>query len=396
MRRLLAVNTGSSSLKLGVFHAVHQVWRERSIHVARVGDTQSRLTVHDEAGHVLLDERRRIADHADALRCAFDSLDALTDVTGVGHRIVRSARRYQVAEELTPALVEELRPLASLDPDHTPQSLAVIAESQRLFPAARHFACFDSAFHRTMPVVAQLYPLPRRFFDQGILRFGFHGLSCEYIISRLRSLHPAAAEGRLIVAHLGSGASLTAVAAGQSVDTTMGFSPTSGITMSTRSGDLDPTILLHMQDTLHKSTADLRALTNQQSGLLGISGSTSDMRELLEREVWDAAAAEAVALFCYIAKKHLGALMTVLGGIDTLVFTGGIGEHAAPVRRRICAGLESFGIVIDSARNSQGEPIISSEGSRVTVRVMSTDEEMMIAMHVRRQLTEVGNKNVSF
>jgi acetate kinase len=395
MLRVLAANAGSSSLKLALFTAAPELERERSVHIAGVGNARSRLTVHDGSGRLIFDERRPIPSHAAAFQAAVESVEALKRVDAVGHRIVRVGREHPPAERITATLLEEFGSIAALDPDHAPQALAVFAEAERACPAAHHFACYDCAFHRTMPAVAQRYPLPRALFDEGVLRLGFHGLSCEYIIERLRSIDPAAAEGRLIVAHLGSGASLTAARGGCSLETTMGFSPTGGMAMSTRSGDLDPSVLLYLQERRHTSAADLRTLVNQQSGLLGVSGSTGDMRELLEREASDARAGDAVALFCYTARKHLGALMTVLEGLETLVFTGGIGEHAAPVRQRICAGLEAFGIVLDAERNARADSIISSERSRAVVRVMATDEEAMIAAHVRRLIAPDGVDDVS-
>ncbi len=395
MLRVLAANAGSSSLKLALFTAAPELARERSVQIARVGTDSSRLAVQDGGGRVVLDEQRTIPSHAAAFQAAVESVEALKQVDAVGHRIVRIGREHPPVERITPALVEELRSIAAIDPDHAPQALAVFAEAERLCPAAHHFACYDCAFHRTMPAVAQRYPLPRALFEEGVLRLGFHGLSCEYTIERLRSIDAAAAEGRLIIAHLGSGASLTAARGGRSVETTMGFSPTGGMAMSTRSGDLDPSVLLYLHERLHTSASDLRILVNQQSGLLGVSGSTGDMRELLEREASDARAGDAVALFCYTARKHLGALMAILGGLETLVFTGGIGEHAAPIRQRICAGLEAFGIVVDAARNARADSIISSGRSRVVIRVIATDEEAMIAAHVRRLMASDGVDDVS-
>jgi acetate kinase len=395
MPRLLAVNAGSSSVKLALFSLSRDLQSEVSVQVDRIGHDQSRLTVRDTTtGRVRADEQR-VPDHAAAFRAAVESIDAAEHIEAVGHRVVRAERHHALAEAITPSLMKELGSMTDVDPDHAPQILAVIAEARRHYPAARHFACFDSAFHRTMPTVAQRYPLPAPLVDDGILRFGFHGLSCESVIDQLRSIDPRTVDGRVIVAHLGSGASLTAVAGGRSLDTTMGFSPTGGIVMSTRTGDLDPSVLLFLQERHHKSAAELRRLVNQQSGLLGVSGSTGDMRELLAREASDGRAADAVALFCYTARKHLGGLVAVLGGVDTLVFTGGIGEHAAPIRDRVCAGLEGIGIVLDPVRNARGDPVISSEGGGTVVRVLAANEELMIAKHVRRLLASDGVDDVS-
>ncbi|MBM2811045.1 MAG: acetate kinase, partial [Chloroflexi bacterium] len=225
--------------------------------------------------------------------------------------------------------------------------------------------------------------------------YGFHGLSYQYIMQRLRAEAPAAAEGRLIIAHLGNGASMAAVHGGVAVDTTMGFTPTGGLMMSTRSGDLDPGVLLYLLEFQRMSPVAINTLVNQQAGLLGVSEISGDMRDLLERESADPRAAEAIELFCYQAKKFLGALAAVLGGLDTLVFTGGIGEHAAPVRQSICAGLEFLGIDLDLDRNAAHAPVISHDGSRAVVRVMETDEDLMIARHTHRLIGPRGASDVS-
>jgi acetate kinase len=247
-----------------------------------------------------------------------------------------------------------------------------------------------------MPRVARIYALPRRVTEAGIVRYGFHGLSCEYVMERLRTADRASADGRIVIAHLGNGASMTAVRGGVGVDTTMGFTPTGGLVMGTRTGDLDPGVLLHMLLSTGMAPAEVSELVNREAGLLGVSGKSADMRDLLSREEHEPRAAEAISLFCYQAKKFLGALAAVLGGLDTLVFTGGIGAHAAPVRWRICEGLEFLGIRLVPRRNAAHAPIISCDDNPVTVRVMRTNEDLMIARHTRRLVTEEGVKNVPF
>jgi acetate kinase len=245
-----------------------------------------------------------------------------------------------------------------------------------------------------MPEVAQMYPLPPRYAEMGIIRYGFHGLSYEYIMGELARLNPAAAAGRVVIAHLGNGASMAAVGGGRGVDTSMGFTPTGGLVMGTRTGDLDPGVLLYLLQSEGMSPADVNRLVNAQSGLLGVSESSADMHDLLDREHDDPRAVAAVALFCYTAKKVLGALAAVLGGIDTLVFTAGIGERATPVRERICAGLEYLGIELDPERNAESAAVISREGAPVTVRVVETNEDLMIARHTRRVLQERRESHV--
>ena len=273
-------------------------------------------------------------------------------------------------------------------PDHLPQSIQAMQAAVKAYPNLPQVACFDTAFHRHMPRIAQLYPLPRHFADEGVIRYGFHGLSYEYIMQELRAMAPQEAEGRVLIAHLGNGASMAAVRGGIGIDTTMGFTPAGGLMMGTRTGDLDPGVLLYLLAERGMTPAALNELVNRQAGLLGVSGISADMRDLLERESADGHAAEAVALFCYQAKKYLGALAAVLGGLDTLVFTGGIGEHAASVRLRICEGLEFLGIRIDPRRNEAHAPVISREGSSATVRVMQTDEDLMIARHTRELMEQ--------
>ncbi len=271
-----------------------------------------------------------------------------------------------------------------------PQALDAIRTVGEAYPHLPQVACFDTAFHRHMPPVARRYALPRAYADAGVIRYGFHGLSYEYIMQALGAADRAAADGRVIVAHLGNGASMAAVRGGIGIETTMGFTPTGGLVMGTRSGDLDPSVVLYLLRARGLAPDDASALLNKESGMRGVSGTSGDMRDLLEKKSTDPRAAEAVDLFCYQAKKSLGALAAALGGVETLVFTGGIGEHAAPVRERICANLDFLGIRLDPARNAAHAPIISPDDAPVTVRVMPTDEDLMIARHTAHLLAEGG------
>jgi acetate kinase len=299
---------------------------------------------------------------------------------------VHGGTEYFEPRLVTPELIAALRELVPLAPEHLPHEIKAIEAAQRAYPTLRQIACFDTAFHRHMPRVAQTYALPRYFRDQGLLRYGFHGLSYEYILDELRKVAPETADDRLIIAHLGNGASMAAVRQARSVDTTMGFTPAGGLVMGTRPGDLDPGVIAHLLGKTGLNLAGFNDLVNHQAGLLGISGITSDMKELLGKETTDPHAAEAVELFCYQAKKFLAALTAVLGGLDSLIFTAGIGEDAASIRWRICRDLDYLGIRVDRARNDQNEPVISSAGSPVTVRVMKTNEELMIARHAAKLL----------
>jgi acetate kinase len=290
-------------------------------------------------------------------------------------------------------MVVELRQFSPFDPDHMPEEILLTEAFHRRFPDLPQVACFDTTFHHDLPCVAQMLPIPRRYEAQGVRRYGFHGLSYAFLMEELARLAgPDAAQGRVILAHLGNGASLAAVRHGNSVDTSMSFTPTAGVPMSTRSGDLDPGLVWYLARTEKMSAKQFNEMVNFRSGLLGISETSSDMRDLLKHETQDVRAAEAVALFCYQVKKWIGAFAAALGGLDTLVFAGGIGENAPPVRVRICEGLGFLGIELEEKRNAANECVISAAASRVAVRVIRTDEELMIAKTVC-QVLGLGCKN---
>ena len=292
---------------------------------------------------------------------------------------------HTAPELVTPELLDELRTIRPYDPDHLPSEIELIETVRQRHPELTQVACFDTAFHRTMPRVAKLLPIPRRYDAKGVQRYGFHGLSYAYLMEELVRLgDPAATNGRIVLAHLGNGASMAAVRDGKSIDTSMGFTPTAGLVMSTRSGDLDPGVAPYLARTEQMTTDQFYAMVNRKSGLLGVSDISSDMRDLLAQEAHDVRAAEAVALFCYQAKKWIGAFAAALGGLDTLVFAGGIGENAPCVRARICGELGFLGVEIDELRNMETAGVISKFGSRATVRVVHTDEEQMIARSVYR------------
>jgi acetate kinase len=388
--RILTINAGSSSLKAALYDMDRSERLTLAVQDERIGQSGSRMRIADGAGVTLLDRTADLDDHETAARAFLDWLQhhrPEAAPNAVGHRIVHGGRAHRAPHLLTADVLTDLQQLVPVDPDHLPQALAVIQVTTRAYPAIPQVVCFDTAFHRSLPRVAQLYPLPPRFAEAGVIRYGFHGLSCEFIVQALEVMDARAAQGRIIIAHLGNGASLTAVREGASVDTTMGFTPTGGIMMGTRPGDLDPGVLVHLFEAQGTSPAALNRLVNHEAGLLGVSGLSGDMRDLLGTEASDPRAADAVALFCYLARKSVGALVAVLGGLDTLIFTAGIGEHAAPIRERICQGLEFLGLELDAGRNDRHAPIISRDGSRVVVRVMKTDEDLMIARHVRHLLS---------
>jgi len=363
-----------------------------AISVAYSGGASARLKITDANGVTLLDSSVKGTDSNAALQTMFAWLDKreyLSGLKAAGHRLVHGGARYTEPQRITPKFLSALKKLVPLDPDHLPAAIKGIQFVAKKFPKLAQVACFDTAFHSSLPTVAKMYALPRRFYDDGVRRYGFHGLSFEYIVGELRRLDAKLAAGRVIVAHLGSGASMVALQDGKSVDTSMGFMPLEGLVMSARSGDVDPGLLLYLFAEKKMSAKAAGALLNKQSGLLGVSGTTGDMRELQEKSKQDPHAAEAIDLFCYRAKKYIGAYAAALGGLDALVFTGGIGEHAPAIRERICSGLDFLGIHLDTGQNATNAPVISASDSRVNVRVIQTNEDLMIVRHV---ITVLGEK----
>jgi acetate kinase len=386
---ILSINGGSSSLKFANYRIAGDEQLMLSGSITRIGSHDSQFHIADSDGHTRIDQACDLPDHASAVRqlgdwLAKESHDLHLDA--VGHRIVHGGAAFSQPIALSGAVLTTLTSLMPLAPEHLPQELAVINAISQLYPLLPQILCFDTAFHHTLPAVARQYALPSRFGDAGIVRYGFHGLSYESILHTLRQTDRHAANQRLLVAHLGNGASMAAIEQGRSVETTMGFTPTGGLVMSTRTGDLDPGVLLYMIETLGLDPAAVRHLVSHEAGLLGISGSSGDVGDLLREETTNARAAAALAMFCYQARKSVGGLVAVLGGIDTLVFTGGIGEHVPAIRARICAGLEHLGIRLAPERNAHDAPIISHDASQVTVRVLHTNEELVIARHTAATL----------
>src|SRR5260221_12157496 len=388
--RILTINGGSSSIKFALFEAGESPRRILAGGIERIGlpDASFRVKSLNQADN--FSRPVTASNHTAAVGALMDWIeergggDALA---AVGHRVVHGGPRYSKPQRITPEMVEELRRLVPFDPDHLPEEILLTEAFHRRFPDLPQVACFHTAFHHDLPRGAQQLPIPRRYEAQGVRRYGFHGLSYEFLIGELaRQAGAEAAQGRLILAHLGNGASLAAVRDGKPVDTSMGFTPTAGVPMSTRSGDLDPGLVWYLARTDKMSAQQFKAMVNFESGLLGVSETSSDMRDLLDREAHDVQAAEAVALFCYQVKKWIGSFAAALGGLDTLVFAGGIGENAPPIRERICDGLGFLGIELDEKHNVANAGVISSETSRTSVRMIRTDEEWVIASMVCRVL----------
>jgi acetate kinase len=383
---ILAINGGSSSIKFTLFEGARSLRRILDGRIERIGMPEANLSL---SGIDQTDNRSRsvaVPNHAAAVGVLMELIERRSGrdaLAAVGHRIVQGGQKYYKPQLISPGLLEDLHKLTPLDPEHLPGEILLVEALRRRFPDLPQIACFDTAFHHDMPRVAKMLAIPRRYEAQGVRRYGFHGLSYAFLIGELARLgDPAATNGRVVLGHLGNGASLAAVRDGKPVDTTMGFTPAAGVPMSTRSGDLDPGLVWYLARTERMTAEQFNDMVNFQSGLLGISETTSDMRDLLDHEANDVRAAEAVAMFCYQVKKGVGALAATLGGVDTLVFAGGIGENAPTVRARICEGLEFLGIKLDEERNAANDSLISSAASRVAVRVIHTDEQLMIAKTV--------------
>jgi acetate kinase len=386
----LVLNAGSSSLKFCVFARPQDgAWRlEARGQIEGIG-TSPRLSAKDGSGGVLADQvlNEAVRDG----RAAFDSLAAWlrsrfggARVLGVGHRVVHGGARFAGPAIVTPEILEELRRLIPLAPLHQPHNLAAIEAVFDRLPGVPQVACFDTAFHRGQPAVAELVPLPGEIRVAGVQRYGFHGLSYEYIASVLPEVAPEIARGRVIVAHLGSGASLCALRDGRSVDSSFGFTALDGLCMGTRPGALDPGVVLYLFQGLGLSAAEVEAILYKKSGLLGISGKSNDMRDLVGSD--DPGARLAVDYFVFQATKQIGALAGALGGLDGLVFTAGIGENSVEVRRRIGESCAWLGVEIDPEANARKGPRISTAGSRASAWVVPTNEELMIARHTGRLL----------
>jgi acetate kinase len=387
--RVLTINSGSSSIKFALYEPGEQLKRTLYGEIERIGLHGTTLTFRGLTRNEQGSRSIEVSDHKSAVNYLIDWLEEqkeFSSVSAVGHRVVHGMNHIE-PEIITQELLDELHRIAPYDPDHLPREIELIEVFRRRHPKLSQVACFDTSFHRTMPRVAKLLPIPRHFDEKGIQRYGFHGLSYSYLIEELANVAgEKASKGRVILAHLGSGASLAAVHDGKSIDTSMGFTPVGGIPMGTRPGDLDPGVAWYIMKSENLTPKQFNKLINHESGLLGISETSSDMQDLLAKENDDVRAAEAVALFCYQVKKWIGSFAAALGGLDTLIFAGGIGEKSPVIRSRICNGLEFLGIELEEKQNMANAPIISTDSGQAIVRVIHTDEEYMIAGTVCRVL----------
>ena len=379
------IKAGSSSLRFALCEMGKEITRKFVGKFERIGSAGAGLTTEDFSNNEKTRKAITMADHVESIPILVEWLEKaipIGAVAGIGHRIVHGGPRYFEPQQVDGAMLKELRRLSPADPTHLPAEISVIENLAERYPKTPQFACFDTAFHRSMPRVARLLPIPRRYFGQGVQRYGFHGLSYSCQVGELERIEGAPIKGRIILAHLGSGASLAAVRDGKCIDTTMAFTPAAGLMMSARSGDIDPGLPAYFARTERMNAEQFDRMINAESGLLGVSETSPDVRDLLEKENSDARAAEALALFCYQVKKWIGALSAALGGLDMLVFSGGIGQNSAAIRERISEGLGYLGVELNRVLNTAHEPVISEEGSKVTVRVIRTDEELYLAQSV--------------
>jgi acetate kinase len=386
MKNLLVQNSGSSSLKFSVFRLDNKELRPLvGGNLSGIATDSGHFTIKGNSDYQDFDEKLNLGNHSQAVAKLMEWLkgNLQNRIDAVGHRVVHGGRHFVKPRQIDDELVTSLRALSRFAPLHLPPAIETINSSRTQFPDVPHVACFDTSFHRTMPERAKVLPLSKElFFEDGVEKFGFHGISYEAVMSKLADIaNLNVADKKIIIAHLGNGCSMAAIKDGKSIDTTMGFSPTGGLVMGTRSGDIDPGLISFFVREKNMSADDFVSFTNTKSGLLGLSGISSDMQELIAAEENSADAKRALEIFCYQARKYIGALSAALGGLDMLVFTGGIGEHSDTIRERICSDLEYLGIKVDSLENNKHALVISSAEATTKVLVIQTDEELMIARH---------------
>lgn len=394
---ILAINSGSSSLKFSIYEIGENEKLIIRGSIDRIGLGESTFQFTGSLNPNLIELDMELPNHEAAFKVLFNWLEKnkySEKIDAMGHRLVNGGSSFTRHHLITSQLISTLKRISYLAPDHLSQQIKGMETVSNLYPNLNQVACFDTVFHSDMPREAKMFALPRELWDEGVMRYGFHGLSYEYIMQELnKEVGSGGVDGRIIIAHLGNGASMVAVKNEKGVDTTMGFTPTGGLMMSTRSGDLDPGIITYLLEEKKITPLKLNEMINKKSGLYGVSGISSDMRELLKKETENPDAADAINLFCYQAKKYLGAMTSVLGGVDNIIFTGGIGENSPEIRKRICNGLLYLGIHLDLNQNETNSSIISIAGAPTTVRVTKTNEELMIARHTN-QVIDKRNKGM--
>ncbi len=379
---VLTINGGSSSIKFALYENKESLKQLFNGEIENIGTKKATLNFIDTINNKKNTININTVDYDESVNLLIDWLelqDGFTSIKAIGHRIVHGMQHTK-SEKITTTLLSELKQIYPYDPEHLPGEIKLIELFTKRFPALVQVACFDTSFHSTMPLVAKLLPIPKKYFAMGVQRYGFHGLSYAYLMQKLNGIAGnETAKGKIILAHLGNGASLAAVKEGKCIDTSMGFTPASGLVMGTRTGELDPGVAWYLMQVEKFTPQQFNHLINHEAGLLGISETSSDMRELIKSKNTDPRAADAFNVFCYQTKKYIGAYAAALEGLDTLVFSAGIGEHSPEVRSQICDGLEFLGIELDEIKNRNNEAVISADKSKITVRVMQTNEQLMIA-----------------
>lgn len=379
---LLTINGGSSSIKFAFYEIEDHLNHLLSGKIEGIGSYKAQFYfIHQKKNqkhHINIP----VTNHIEAAEWLITWLKKETEfmkVRAVGHRIVQGME-HTLPEKITNKLLNQLKAISAYDPEHLPSEIKLIEVFRKHYPGVKQVACFDTHFHTAMPDMAKLIPIPEKYRKMGIKRYGFHGLSYSYLMEEFERIEGVEkAKGKIIIAHLGSGASLAAIKNNKSIDTSMGFTPASGLPMSTRTGDIDPSVAWHLQKFKKLTPEQFNQMVNHESGLLAISGTTADMQQLLKIQIEDKRAAEAVDFFCYQCIKWIGGFTAVLGGLDTLIFSGGIGENLPEIRKRISSGVQFLGIEIDTSKNKKNDEVISNNKSKVVVRVMKTNEELMIA-----------------
>jgi len=392
---ILTINGGSSSIKFAFYEGEKALTLVLAGKLANIGNKTTEPLLTNTASDQTENVKIRENTFEKAIAFLIDWLENRPEFSGVsviGHRIVHGMQHTD-PQEITPELLDYLKKISPYDPEHLPEEIKLIELFSKRHPDLKQVACFDTSFHAKMPDVAKRLPIPRRFTEKNIQRYGFHGLSYAFLMQELESqAGKKAANGKVILAHLGNGASLAAVKHGKCLDTTMGFTPASGVMMGTRSGDLDPGVAWYLMQFDKLSPKQFNHLVNHESGLLGISETSSDMQELMKSEIADHRAAEAIEMFCYQIKKSIGSFAAVLDGVDTLVFSGGIGENIPEIRSRICQDLGFSGIELNEKLNQKNDPVISTDTGKVTVRVIATNEELTIARLVSQVLNQINKR----
>jgi len=387
---ILTINGGSSSIKFALYQ-LETLARIFEGKIDRIGMEGTYMSTKNSVTHV---ETKKEVTSLDALAevvALLDSIISPQSLKGIGHRVVHGGARYYEPIRIDTEVIEHLKELIPFAPRHLPAEIDLIEVCGTQFPEVPQYACFDTGFYKDLPRVSQLLPLPRKYESQGVRRYGFHGLSHEYVMAYLREvMHESVESKKIILAHLGSGASLTAVLDGKPIETSMGFTPTSGIPMGTRSGDIDPSLFEFFTQVVGLSLEEFSHMVNYESGIKGVSGITADMEKLLENAPSNEHAAEAVTFFCHHVRKQIGALSAIMGGVDIIVFTGGIGEKSVPIRKLICENLGFLGISLDDNANERNDSCISTPTSHTTLYALEANEELSIAKHVEKALSSIG------